>query len=78
MAAQVHLYRIRLRGRLDQAREAWFSELSVSFEDNFTLLTGELQDQPALFGVLAKIRDLGLELESLERLWPDEEAARSV
>ncbi len=46
MAVPVHRYRIRLRGRLDPARSAWFSELSVSFEDDFTLLTGELQDQP--------------------------------
>jgi len=61
-------YRIRLRGRLDPARKAWFSELSISYEDNDTLLTGELPDQAALFGVLAKIRDLGLELESLEHL----------
>jgi hypothetical protein len=70
MRAQANLYRIRLRGRLDPARSAWFGELSVTVEDDFTVLTGEIQDQPALFGVLAKIRDLGLELESLERLNP--------
>ena len=70
MAAPVNIYRIRLRGRLDPLRSAWFNELSVSFTDDCTVLTGELPDQPALFGVLAKIRDLGLELESLERLSP--------
>jgi hypothetical protein len=78
MTAFTNVYRIRLRGRLDAARSAWFGELSISFEDDFTLLTGELPDQPVLFGVLAKIRDLGLDLESLEQLSPGSDAPSNI
>ena len=62
------VFQIRVRGLLDPARSAWFGEMSISFEDGFTVMTGEVLDQSALFGVLAKVRDLGLELESVHRL----------
>ena len=50
--SEVPIYQIRIRGRLDPARSAWFGSLLISYEGDFTLMTGELQDQPALFGLL--------------------------
>jgi hypothetical protein len=40
----------------------------VVAEPAVTVLTGVLPDQSALFGVLARLQDLGLELIELRRL----------
>jgi hypothetical protein len=62
-------YEIRLRGRLDPGWSVWFSELAVQPTNNGeTILSGPVVDQAALHGVLARIRDLALELLSLRRL----------
>ncbi len=56
-------YQIRVRGHLDRAWSAWFDGLAISHEaGGDTLLEGELADQAALHGVLARVRDLGLPL----------------
>jgi hypothetical protein len=39
---------------------AWFDGLQVSDDGEETVISGLLTDQPALHGLLAKIRDLGL------------------
>jgi hypothetical protein len=61
-------YRIVVRGQIDQTWSAWLSGLSILYEDDFSILTGPLPDQSALYGVLLKLRDLNLTLISLERL----------
>ena len=54
-------YIIRVRGRLDEQWSGWFEGMRISLEDDgTTVLSGYLEDQAALFGVLKKIRDLGL------------------
>jgi hypothetical protein len=59
-------YRIRVRGQLGPQWSAWFEGLSVAgTAGGDTTLTGQLADQSALHGVLARIRDLGLELVSV-------------
>jgi hypothetical protein len=47
---------------------AWFDGLQVSDDGEETAISGLLTDQPALHGLLAKIRDLGLCLISVRRL----------
>jgi hypothetical protein len=60
------VYRIRVRGQLGPQGAAWFEGLSVAgTADGDTTLTGQLADQSALHGVLARVRDLGLELVSV-------------
>jgi hypothetical protein len=62
-------YQIRLQGHLDQRWSAWLDGLAVTHEgDGTTLLRGTLPDQAALYGVLIKIRDLGLPLLSVQRV----------
>jgi hypothetical protein len=60
------VYTIRLRGHVDAA---WFDALDgleASYEPTGeTVLTGSLADQAALFGVLARVRDLGVPLLSV-------------
>ncbi len=37
-------------------------------EDETTLLSGHVPDQPALYGLLRKVRDLGLPLVSVNQI----------
>jgi hypothetical protein len=50
----------------------WFGGLQLKSEGTQTVLAGLLPDQPALYGVLARMRDLGLCLISVRRLDADE------
>jgi hypothetical protein len=59
-------YEIRIKGHLDESWADWFDGLAVSHEDSGeTLLTGSLPDQSALHGVLNRLRDLGIQLISV-------------
>jgi hypothetical protein len=66
-------YEIRIKGHLDNRWASWFSDLTFTREDNGeTLLTGTLVDQAALYGVLRKVRDLGMPLISVTRVRPEQ------
>ena len=65
-------YEIRVEGVLDEHWAGWFEDLEVSSEAGETILSGPVTDQPALHGVLVKIRDLGMGLISVRRLDPGE------
>ncbi|MBI5304211.1 MAG: SRPBCC family protein [Chloroflexi bacterium] len=56
--------------QLDDRRATWFGDLEIVHvaESTGTILRGVMVDQPALFGVIGKIRDLGLTLISIQRL----------
>jgi hypothetical protein len=62
-----HHYRVIVFGRLGETSRGIFEDLCVEPDGANTWLTGEL-DQPALFGVLDRIQELGLELVALSRL----------
>jgi hypothetical protein len=65
-------YQIRVNGVLDSRWSAWFDGLQVTGDERGqTTITGPITDQAALHGLLAKIRDLGLELLSVRRTDPD-------
>jgi hypothetical protein len=49
-------------------RPAWFDGLQISGQGEETVICGLLADQPALHGLLTKVRDLGLCLISVRRL----------
>ena len=58
---------IRVRGHLDAASSQWLADLRVTrLAGGDTELSGPLPDQAAVHGVLARIRDLGLVLVSVE------------
>ncbi|MGD8243953.1 MAG: hypothetical protein PVI63_02035 [Anaerolineae bacterium] len=60
---------IRIKGRIDEHWSDWFEGLTITYTDQGeTLLTGEVADQAALYGLLAKLRDLGLALVSVEQV----------
>jgi hypothetical protein len=60
-------YQIRVKGILDQSWSDWFGSLTVTEQNGETLLAGQVIDQAALHGILAKINDLGLVILSVER-----------
>ncbi len=65
------LYEIRIKGHLDDWWVAWFGGLTLIREDNGeTLLTGPVVDQAALYGLLRKVRDLGMPLLSVTLVRP--------
>jgi len=55
-------YQVRVRGRLSETILVAFPDLRVLMLGPETVLAGELPDQAALFGVLYRIEELGLEL----------------
>jgi hypothetical protein len=63
------LYQITVQGRLAAHWCEWFDDMQVTVDGRGdTRLTGPVIDQAALFGLLARIRDLGLALVALRRL----------
>jgi hypothetical protein len=68
---QSMVYQIRVEGHLSQQWTDWFGGLIVTREENGdTLLTGPVVDQAALYGLLKKVRDLGMPLVSIKRVEP--------
>ena len=61
-------YRIRVRGRLGETICSAFPALHATASGGDTVLTGPLADRAALYGVLAEIEALGLELLEVRRL----------
>jgi len=59
---------IRVKGRIDERWSEWFADLKITHDQDESVLSGEVLDQAALYGLLAKLRDLGIALLSLRRL----------
>jgi hypothetical protein len=61
-------YEIRVQGRIGSRWSAWFDGMTVTTQqDGTTLIEGQVADQSALFGLLLKMRDMGLPLLSVIR-----------
>ena len=70
-------YEIRIEDGLDQRWTAWFDGMQITNEpDGVTVITGVVADQRALHGPLAKVRDLGLPLLSVQRIEQDNSSCR--
>jgi hypothetical protein len=68
MAAAPGLYTIRIRGRLGATALSAFPTMTCELKASETVLTGLLEDPSAVFGVLAQIEALGLELLELRQI----------
>ena len=63
---QLEQYEICVQGHLDHRWSHWFEGFEIVLTGNGeTLLSGPVIDQAALYGVLIKVRDLGLPLISV-------------
>jgi hypothetical protein len=67
---QPRRYEIRVRGRLGETFQAAFPSLRGRTQGHETVLSGPLADRAALYGVLAEIETLGLDLVELRQLGP--------
>ena len=77
--SQPMVYQIRIKGHLGRQWTDWFGGLAITLEDNGeTLLTGPVVDQAALYGLLRKVRDLGVPLLSINRVEPGQADASDV
>lgn len=63
------IYEIRVQEHLSEHWSQWLEGMRLSYSArDETILTGVLQDQAGLYGVLMKIRNLGLTLVSVRRI----------
>jgi len=72
-SSQPTIYQIRVRSHLSPGWTDWFEGLTITLEANGEmLLTGPVVDQAALYGLLKKVRDLGMPLVSVNCMEPGE------
>lgn len=68
-------YQIQVLGRLTESWSGWFEGMNISAQLQndlpVTTMTGIIVDQAALFGLLNRIRDLGLPLLLVRRIRPE-------
>lgn len=68
---QPQCYAIRFKGHLDNQWTEWFGGMTITLDkDGSTLLSGPVADQAALYGLLKKVRDLGMPLVSVSLIEP--------
>ncbi len=78
------VYEIKVQGHLDQLWAHWFEGMTLTHVENgesgqpCTLITGPVIDQPALHGLLMKIRDLNLILVSVRRIVPQTNISEEI
>ena len=61
-------YQIKLKGSLDDSWSDWFDGLTITHDAaGDTILEGAVRDQTALYGLIAKARDLGLTLIAVKQ-----------
>ena len=65
------VYEIRVLGHLGGEWTDWFEGLSITQEEaGTTRISGAVDDQAALYGLLKRVRDLGMSLVSVTRIEP--------
>lgn len=61
-------YEIIIRGHIDKRRASWFEGFEIShLSGGNSVLSGEVLDQATLHFILNRIRDMGLQLLSVNR-----------
>lgn len=66
------VYELRISGRLGESSQVWFEDLDVAVDESHspvqTIIRGPMRDQAALYGLISRLRDLGLILLSVNRI----------
>ena len=65
-------YEFRVNSRLNQETTVWFEDMTLTVDESTsppqTIIQGAIRDQAALYGIISRIRDLGLTLLSVNRV----------
>jgi hypothetical protein len=69
------MYRIVLRGRLAERFESAFDGMALEPGQGQTVLAGEIRDQAHLYGLLDRLRDLGVDLIAVQPAGTPEDGA---
>ncbi len=78
-AGQQSYYQIEIEGHLDTRWQDWFGGLTVTkTADGHTILSGPIRDQAALYGLLKKVRNLGMPLLSVNRLESNQKGTSGI
>jgi hypothetical protein len=72
-------YEFRVRDRISSQSAAWFEGMELAVDETAepaqALIKGYMEDQAALYGLISRIRDLGLTLVSVNQIEQKEEDA---
>ena len=67
-------YRITIQGHLHPRWSEWFENLTITQQpDGTTTLSGLVVDQAALYGLIIKLRDMGLPLLAVQSITSDQD-----
>ena len=66
-----NVYRIVVQSELSDRYASAFEGMQMEAKNGQTILTGEVKDQPHLFGILERLNSLGLELLSVQAFSED-------
>ena len=70
---ETSIYRIRVKNHLGSDWERWFDGFTITHHNGgVTVLTGEVMDQSALFGLLQKLQNLNVALLSVQQVENDD------
>jgi hypothetical protein len=62
-------YEINVMGHLDIEWSGWFEGLTIARDDqNETMLSGQVSDQAAFYGILARMHDMSLFLITVKHM----------
>lgn len=72
------LYELRVDGRLGRESASWFEDMTMAVDESTspvqTIIRGDIRDEAALYGLISRIRDLGLTLLSVNRVEKEEDS----
>jgi hypothetical protein len=72
------IYRIVVRSELTDRYASDFEGMEMETKNGQTILSGEVKDQPHLFGILERLNSLGLELLSVQTFSEDAHPSAEV
>ncbi|OGO66652.1 MAG: hypothetical protein A2030_10330 [Chloroflexi bacterium RBG_19FT_COMBO_50_10] len=70
---------IKIKGKVDESWAEWFEGFELAYhEPDETILTGPVTDQAAFYGLMGKLRDLGLQVLAVNSVEESDETKRGA